>query len=135
MPAHAIDYQAVIVEMDCTIKVAQTPLEIIKNACLDNWEDFEGNIRIVSHHTGYKRKVPIIIDRTRGIYAFPTHSIGDSNCHWIFQNAIKRISEEDHQTIITFSNNRIYKMDVSAHIINEQIERTMTCVGMLEASR
>src|SRR5699024_12209027 len=74
LPAKQIEYHAVVTEGNQTVFVRQTPLELVKAACLANWCTYEGRRQAVMHHTGFKQKVPIPISINHEIFAFPTHA-------------------------------------------------------------
>lgn len=58
-PAKVIDHSTIVIEQEETYKIKETPLQIIKEACIANWSTYEGRRQAVIHHTNFKQKVPI----------------------------------------------------------------------------
>lgn len=131
LPAKEIDYQTTVLEVNHIHRVVQTPLQLIKNACLFNWSTYEGRRQAVMYHTNYRNKVPIPINKSKNIYAFPTHSPINFNCNWFFPNHILQIKKnmKQNNSTIYFSNNRTLTIDVSFHILEKQFQRTLYCMA------
>lgn len=118
LPAQAITHQARVIELDAEILVAKTPLEIIKHSCRVNWEDFEANRKTTTHYTKYEKKIPIIVSRMKGLYAFPTHAIDNPKCSWICLKRIDSVTEAAPNAVITFSNGYQLKPNITFLIFN-----------------
>ncbi|WP_077618275.1 competence protein ComK [Bacillus sinesaloumensis] len=128
-----IDYSAIVLEEDRTILVRQTPLQIIKAACLEGGASYEGRRKAVTHLTGAMQKVPIPINPCRKIFAFPTQSPTTFECNWIFYHHIKSISISKSsnpyvQSIIHFKNNQTLSMNESCYVLQKQYQRTAMCI-------
>src|SRR5699024_10146475 len=122
LPAKEIEYDSDVLESDATYNVKKTPLQLIKIACLDvGWSTFNGRREAVTHHTGFKQKVPIPISLNPPIFTFPTHAINSHDCAWIFSDHILRINKHRaNQSTIHFKNGRTITLDISYHILNSQ---------------
>ncbi|MEH7379101.1 competence protein ComK [Bacillus sp. JJ1533] len=128
-----IEYSAIVLEEDRKILVRQTPLQIIKTACLEGGASYEGRRKAVIHLTGAIQKVPIPINPRRKIFAFPTHSPTTFECNWIFFHQIKaiapaKISSPTIQSIIYFKNNQSLSMNESCYVLQKQYQRTAMCI-------
>src|SRR5690625_1439455 len=105
----------------------------MKAACLDTgWSTFDGRREAVTHHTGFKQKVPIPIIIKPEIYGFPTHAINNPDCAWIFPVHILRINKHrTSQSTIQFKNGRTIILDISYHILNNQMQRTFQIMNLV----
>ena len=128
------DYSTVVIEQHRQLFVKQTPLQIIKAACLDGGSTFEGRQKAVTHLTGSRQKVPIPINPLLNIFTFPTNSPYDFHCNWIFYHHVKSIIPSDKrknsttQVIISFKNDEQLQMKESHHILQKQMQRTAICI-------
>ncbi|MFS0821494.1 competence protein ComK [Bacillus sp. 1P02SD] len=133
LPAREIEYSAIVKEIHQIIYARQTPLQIIKAACLEGGATYEGRRKAVTHLTGAVQKVPIPINPRRKIFAFPTHSPTAFECNWIFHHHIKTIKPSGKtnpttQSIILFKNNQELPLNESPYIIQKQYTRTGMCI-------
>src|SRR5690625_4916123 len=133
LPAKEIEFQSYVLENDATYYVKKTPLQLITVACLDTgWSTFDGRREAVTYHTGFKQKVPIPISIKPEIYTFPTHAINSHDCAWIFPYHILRINKLGTiQSTIQFKNGRTIILDISYHILNNQLQRTLQIVNLI----
>ncbi|MEH7388615.1 competence protein ComK [Bacillus sp. JJ1521] len=127
------EYSAIVLEGDNRIFVRQTPIQIIKAACLEGGASYEGRRKAVIHLTGAIQKVPIPINPRRKIYAFPTHSPTSFECNWIFFHQIKtitlpKIPSPTNQSIIHFKNNQTLTLNESYYVLQKQYQRTAMCI-------
>ncbi|MEH7238866.1 competence protein ComK [Bacillus sp. JJ1562] len=127
------EYSAIVLEGENRILVRQTPLQMIKAACLEGGASYEGRRKAVIHLTGAIQKVPIPINPRRKIFAFPTHSPTTFECNWIFFHQIKtithpKIQSPTNQSIIHFKNNQTLSMNESYYVLQKQYQRTAMCI-------
>lgn len=134
-PAKQIEYDTIVYETNRTIYVKQTPLQLIKAACLNNWSTYEGRREAVMHHLGYRRNVPIPIDTDVGIIAFPTHSPRNIDCHWIIYSHVLTIESNNIGASIIFNNHHVLPLNISPYILNKQLERSFTCLLFIKQSK
>src|SRR5690625_3043982 len=131
IPAKSIEYDTVVIEQNRKIHVRQTPLEIIKAACYNEWYTYDGRRRAVSHHTNFQKKIPIPINARKGIFFFPTYSPLRFDNIWLSYRHISRtivISQKPAKSKIIFCNGIELTMNVSVHILMRQMERTFECM-------
>lgn len=125
MPAEAVDYYAVVKEIDRIVFVKQTPFDIIKENLLIGGSDFNGRRRSITYKLGMQKKLPMPINPPRNIYAFPTHSPKQFHCHWIFTEHIDQIhpvrNNRKYKSVIIFKNGEKVFTEVSPYIIETQI--------------
>lgn len=129
MPAFNIEYESIIIELESTLYVKQSPLQIIKENCLENAASYEGRRRSVVHLTGFSRCVPIPINPRKDIFTFPTHSPKNMNCSWVFFKYIEQIERGKNKTesIVHLINGRSITFDISFHTLFNQKFRTFVC--------
>ncbi|WP_227937161.1 competence protein ComK [Alkalihalobacillus deserti] len=131
LPAYHTDYDTIVWERDQLLYVRKTPLQLLKEACLEGGAEYDGRRIAVTHKTGIQSKIPIPVNPLEHIYAFPTHSPKQSECSWIFYHhikSIKRHPKNSTQSIITFKNIKEYSLNVSYHALDKQVQRTSYCI-------
>lgn len=127
-PAHTVNYDTIVIEKNRIYYVRQTPMQIIKKACLFNWTTYEGCRQAVMKNTSFKKKVPVLINREYHICAFPTHAPGHFECSWIFCDHIVRITKNNTGSILTLDNGMSIEVPVSQFVIKKQYERALSCM-------
>lgn len=129
LPAYQIEYESIVMEVEQTYYVKQSPFQLIQTNCLLNGASYDGRRAAVNFLTGYSRLVPIPINLSDDIYVFPTHSPQNDKCSWIFFNHIRQIqkSKNKNESIIHFKNNEQLTVDVSYHILSKQNFRVFMC--------
>lgn len=126
-PSYQHDSSTLAIELDQEYRINQSPLSIIKENCIHGYSSYEGRRKAAGKIIKGKNKLPIAVYPQGGIYAIPTHSPWNYNCHWLFFTHIHDIlasATKQKQSIVTFSNS--YKIDVpvSSESLNKQWERT-----------
>ncbi|SES62052.1 competence protein ComK [Oceanobacillus limi] len=138
LPGKHIDYQTIALEHDRKLYIKKTPFEIIKRGCLDHYSTYEGRKAAVTHHTGFKRKVPIPISVSKGIYAFPTHPLKDLDCCWVFYQHVLGIEEDvqnPYQSVVVFRNRVEVFVNVGRDGLVRQMERNGEIIIRLNSFR
>ncbi|MFP7470619.1 competence protein ComK [Niallia taxi] len=134
-PAYNLEYSTIVLEGTEEYYIKKTPLELIKQASLFGGAEYDGRRCAVSFLTGIKKKIPIPINPQKNIYAFPTQSPSQMDCHWIFFSHVNLISGassvSNKSTMIVFQNGRKLEVKESAHILDKQMYRTWMCVKAL----
>ena len=131
LPAKVIDYDTIVLEQTRTLYIQQTPLEIIKAACYNEWYTYEGRREAVMRHTNFRNKVPIPICSHKEIYFFPTHSPNLFENHWLsYKHIVKTtsISRNAKTSTITFLNGAKRTIPMSSYSLNNQMKRTFECM-------
>lgn len=139
MPIKAIEYYAVVREIDRTVYVKQTPFEIIKENLLIGGSDYNGRRRSITYKLGMQKKLPMPINPARNIYAFPTHAPSQFHCQWIFTEHIDHIHPVKHnkkyKSAILFKNSEKIFTEVSPYILETQIIKSWKVRKAMEGSR
>lgn len=127
-PARAIDYDTIVLEEGGIKYVRETPFNLIKQACLSSWSDYEGRRRAVIHRFNFQKRTPIPINKRRGLYFFPTHGQTNKDNSWIAFRHIKNIDEEkkskDKNGVIVFHDGQTAEVGVSAYTLQNQLGRS-----------
>jgi len=135
-PYQDLEYNTKIYTQNGIIKSKQTPLEIIKGSCMAYYSNYEGRRQATMHKTKYKYKVPIILCKIKGIYAFPTNSPGNYQTEWIFVNNLIKINEiNKQQSEIQYKDGSKIITHISAHILNKQLTRTYALMHMVNMDK
>lgn len=127
LPAAHTDYRTIVIEETTTYYINQTPLELIKLACLNGGSSYNGRRIAAMHHLAIYKKVPVALNTREKIYTFPTCSPSLFHCHWIFYEyilSITPIPKVSNQCLITFKNGKKITLNVSPNIITRQLYRT-----------
>ncbi|WP_209121705.1 competence protein ComK [Alkalihalobacillus sp. BA299] len=138
LPVYHLDYQTVVWERDQRYHVKKTPLQLIREACLEGGADYDGRRAAVTHKTGVTSKIPLPVNPHEQIYAFPTHSPKLHECHWLFYHHIKSIerhTDTPTHSIITFKDDKELLLPVSFHTIERQMQRTSYCIVRFSLQR
>ncbi|MEN0644965.1 competence protein ComK [Alkalicoccobacillus gibsonii] len=125
-PQYDMEYSAVVMEEDSTYHVSQTPLQLIKTACLTNGSSYDGRSKFSVASLGIKSKPPILISEGLGIIAAPTHSPSNPKCEWFFSRHVVAIDETMQEgkngTQVTFRD----RTKVFFHISHNQFLHALT---------
>lgn len=135
VPARHIEYQTIVYERDRKVLVRQTPFEIVKFACLNEWFTYDGRRNAVMYHTNFKRKIPIPICPQKQIYLFPTSSSDDFDNVWIsFKHIIitQESPKDPKKSIVIFNNNTMLTLNISHYTLRKQMDRTFEIMYRME---
>lgn len=141
IPAKSIEYNTIVLTSREKLYIKMTPLEIIKNSCLHDLASYEGRREAVKHMMDYQKKIPIPINTSQEIYAFPTMSPSNDECIWLFFHQIKKVvdnrkhgsKEEEYASTIHFADNSQLSIDVSHFSLQQQLQRTAMCKNIIES--
>lgn len=138
-PAKQIDYDSIVIEGEKTLYIHQTPLDIIKQSCIDYWSSYEGRKKAVIYYTGFKQKVPIPVSEQIPIVAFPTHALKHIDCAWLIYdhivNYLAAKTDPARKTTITFSNGKTMTINVSIRSFTSQMTRALEVMQRVKASK
>src|SRR5699024_12254061 len=102
IPTRSTDHVTQVIEEDHTYYVNQSPLALSKLNCLLYGSDFTGRTKSITYHLNFKRMSPVAINKR--IHAFPTHSLADFECMWIFLKQIAYTKPNGNKSMIVFKN-------------------------------
>ncbi|MFT8322550.1 MAG: competence protein ComK [Bacillus sp. (in: firmicutes)] len=134
LPAFRHDYSTIVLEVNQMLFIKETPLKLIEKAAIKGGADYRGRRKFVIHLLGVIKKVPIPIDQTKQIYAFPSQSPGHINCCWIFYQHVESIQKpidttaKDYRSIIVFHNGKELPRVESTYVLEKQMFRTWKCI-------
>ncbi|MHA6252880.1 competence protein ComK [Oceanobacillus sp. CAU 1775] len=136
IPVKKVDFYTVALTTLGKVYVKQTPFEIIKKSCLEEFVTYEGRKNAVQKLTNFKNKVPIPISTSRNIFSFPTISPVSPDCVWLFYHHIKGVEEDrkknPSKSIIHFINGTSLELDISHYILQQQFYKTAVCKNMFD---
>ena len=129
-PAYAIDYATIVRERNNTFYVRQTPLQIIKKSCITYWGSYNGSCEAVLENAGFKKKVPVLVNREKQLCIFPTHAPKHIDCKWILCHQVKDILNDKitKGSIIKFYNGTSLAVSSSYYVVRKQYERALGCM-------
>ena len=101
--------------------LVNSPLEkIIDNSCKYFGSSLEGRKASSKYHLKYDYKLPIIIDESRNILAFPTKSYKVVDNYMIFINNLKDYEKVDDGILLYISNGNTYYIKESYGVFENQ---------------
>ncbi|WP_445491796.1 competence protein ComK [Niallia sp. 03133] len=134
LPAFHHEYDTIVLEVNQILFVKQTALKLIEKAAIKGGADYRGRRTYVIYLLGEKNKIPIPINETKQIYAFPTKSPSHINCSWIFFHHVECIQKPNHSTpkefrsIVVFKNGQELPIKESPYTLDKQMYRTWKCI-------
>src|SRR5699024_6464385 len=121
IPTLSTNHQNNMIEKDHIYYVNQSQIQFIIINYLLNDTDFTVRLISITYHLNFKRMSPVAINKK--IHAFPTHSLADFDCMWIFLKQIAYTKPNGNQSMIVFKNYAEFPLPISTHILEKQILR------------
>ncbi|MEK4566452.1 competence protein ComK [Alkalihalobacillus sp. FSL R5-0424] len=135
-PFYDIEFSSVIMESNQTYYVKQTPLQLIKQACLTNGSSFDGRSTFSVSSLGIKSKPPILISESQAIIAAPTHSPSNPRCEWFFSRHVVAIDETSQEgkngTQVTFRDRTKVFFEISHNQFLGALTKAHRCQAFLQ---
>ena len=120
-----------IIEESGDFIVNKSVMKIIDESCKFFGSSYEGRFYGTKKMTGITHKSPIIVEESRKIIFFPTHSPRISKCIWISFNNIIDYEGDGKDCIIKFSCGKSINLHSSYSIIDNQILRSTRLESVL----
>jgi len=126
-------YATLILEKGRSIYVIQSPLQLIKQACLDHYSTYQGRVEAVIYHTGFQSKVPIPI-APDNLYLFPTHAFYHYDCCWITHHHVYQIKKKNDKNAATilFNSEKTIELPVTPYSLRQQVKRKLSTLFNLD---
>lgn len=125
IPALHMDYESIVLEKENVYCVRQSPLDIIKDTCKNDWATYEGKKNVIAERMGMPQKTPIIVSQEKKVFAYPTVSPKKYNCSWIFLHIAVETRKEGNHGVLLIHNRMKVKLDVSYYILQAQLEKAL----------
>ena len=109
-----------VYEVDDSFEVNMSLKKIIELSCNYFGSSFNGRLEGSRFHLGYNYKLPIIIDETRDIIAFPTRSYRDLNNYFLCLKQIKDYEKVNNNIAIYLKNGKSIEIEDSFGIFENQ---------------
>ncbi len=113
-----------IYENDNVIIVDKSANKIISENCEYYGSSYAGRKKGTMQMIGVTHKAPILIQEEENIVFFPTSSPRLHDCAWISVNNLENYNSYDNESLITFNNNMIIRVNASKRIIENQVLRS-----------
>ena len=120
-----------VMEDDSVFSVCKSPTEIVDESCKFFGSSYQGRFEGTKKLTGINYKSPIIIEESRNIIFFPTSSPRFHNCTWVSLNQIESFEKLKNQSVITFKNGQLLKLEISYGSLENQILRATRLESIL----
>ena len=115
---------SLVYEDDNRYIVKQKPFKIMEDSCIYFGSTYDGRKKGAKEILGADYKVPIVIEDSNSIIAFPTASPTSENCCWISLKRVKKIEKVDYNnTKVIFDNNIEIIIDCSYRVFENQLSR------------
>ena len=113
-----------VFEDDDKYIVFEKPFEIMENSCSYYGSTYEGRKNGAKNILGAEYKVPIVVEDSSNLIAFPTTSPYSTDCAWISLNRVHNIYRIDsYHTKIVFDNNQEIIVSCSFRSLENQLSR------------
>ena len=100
--------KSIVYEDECTYEVEETPFHIMEESCKYFGSSYEGRKEGAKNILGAEYKVPIVIEDSTNLIAFPTTSPYSDDCVWISLRRIQNIYKIDnYNTKVLFDNDKV----------------------------
>lgn len=137
LPSYTISHGSKVYEEGLAepILVKENPFKIIQENCILHFSSYRGRRESVLHYTTYRKKIPIPISIIKGMIAFPTQSVTNMNCSWIFSKNIARTKAKKDGTAIIFKDDTtLFFKGSSLDSIHRQMARCSDIANLLDKS-
>ena len=104
--------------------IHETPFQIMEDSCKYFGSSYAGRKAGSKEILGAEYKVPIVVEDSNNLIAFPTTSPYSNECAWISLRRVNNISRIDNNnTKIVFDNNKEIIVPCSFRSIENQLSR------------
>ena len=115
---------SLVLEDDDRYLVNDTTFHIMEDSCRYFGSSYEGRKIGARDILGAEYKVPIVIEDSSNLIAFPTTSPNSSDCIWISLKRIQNIYKIDnYNTKVVFDNNKEIIVPCSFRSVENQLSR------------
>ncbi len=114
-----------VIEKNSTFLIRNNILKIIKESCKFYGSTYIGRIEGTKTLIDINYKIPIILEETRNMIFFPTSSPRDNACAWISLKNIDSYKKKGCKTVIIFKNNYKLLLNISTHILEKQMLKSL----------
>lgn len=115
---------SLVYEDDDRYIINETPFKIMEDSCRYFGSSYEGRKIGSKEILGAEYKVPIVIEDSNNLIAFPTTSPYSDDCSWISLKRVHNIYKIDNNnTKIVFDNNKEIIVPCSFRSIENQLSR------------
>lgn len=135
IPAQHIAYDSIVLEKENAYCVRQTPLNIIKATCENDWTTYEGRKNVIAKRLNMPHKTPIIVSQEEKLFAYPTLSPKSYYCSWVFLHLSVQIRKEDKHGVLLIHDRIKVKLDVSYYILQAQFEKALRLQYAVEGNK
>ncbi len=122
---------SMVYELNNTFEINKSANKIMEDSCQYFGSSLKGRQKGTYNLIGVTHKVPIIIEETKEIIFFPTHSNRLVKCNWISLKNIINYYKEDEKMVVEFKNNQKIKFNISYGILDNQILRATRLESVL----
>lgn len=129
---HKGDNCSKIIEENVIYYISKNINDIIDESCKYFGSSYIGRIEGTKKLLGISSKLPIIIEESREIIFFPTHSPRNKKCIWLNLNQLKHIVQKGKNAQIVFNNNKTINTDISYYSLENQYLRANLLKSVLQ---
>ena len=117
--------KAKIVELEKQFVINDSAYTVMDHSCNYYGSSYAGREEGCKKILGFVRKSPIIVEETRDIIFFPTHSPRRKDCVFLSLDNIVSIEGNEKSSRIVFKNGVIVKVPRSKYSIENQMARAI----------
>lgn len=114
--------QSVVYEMGKKEIINKPSLSLVRRSCYVFGSSFRGRVDGAKELTGYRYKLPLIIQEEDNVIIFPTKSPFIESNEWVALNHVERFYPNvvNNNTFVEFDNGLLLELSVSCEIFKNQ---------------
>jgi len=121
-----------VFEVDNVLVVNDSVENIVKNSCYYFGSSLKGRQDGTKNMLNCRIKVPIVVEDSKKMIFFPTHSHTNAENVWVsFNNLLKYTKYDKGTTIFHFKNNNEINVKVTYNVVDNQIIRCIKLDSIL----
>lgn len=129
--------QSLVYEVNRQIVIERSPLQIVRKSCHVFGSSFEGRIEGTRHLTGYRYKMPIVIQEYDELVMFPTKSPSLASNEWVCLNHIENFypNYKNKNTIVKFDDGLVMEFGVSYPSFKNQYMKASYLAAIIKQNK
>ncbi len=125
------EHKSKVYEINNNYIINKSVNKIMEKSCEFFGSSLQGRQKGTYNLIGVTHKVPIIVEESKELIFFPTHSNRLSKCNWLSLKNISKYYQENDQIVVEFKNNLKLFFDISYGIIDNQVLRATRLESVL----
>lgn len=114
--------QSIVYELGKQVIINKPSLPIVRRSCYVFGSSFDGRVAGSKELTGYKYKIPIVVEEANDVIIFPTKSPFSEKNEWVALNQVTDFypNYKNNNTFVRFRNGLLLELSVSYGVFKNQ---------------